>query len=186
MTITTRSGKISDTIEEIGNINWQLLTHTTATPQARFDTLYETIKEIQNNCQPLKTTKLKNDEAWMTPRIKDEIVKRQWLYKQDNMVARKKQSNFVRHLIRGRKHSYYRNLKDWWPVVNKTRGKTKNKEVSIPPDLLSKEFRKVWGGEEQPDLKEFMEPLTTHNIGLNIKPQMTIETLRKHDFTWER
>ncbi len=135
MIITTRSGKISDTIEEIGNINWELLTHTTATPQARFDTLYETIKEIQ-----------KNDEAWMTPRIKDEIVKRQRLYKQDSMVAWKKQSNFLRYLIRGRKHSYYRNLKDWWPVINKARGKTKNKEVSLPPDLLSKEFREVCGG----------------------------------------
>jgi hypothetical protein len=99
MTITTRSGKISNTIEEIGNINWQLLSHTTATPQARFDTLYETIKEIQSKC-PLKTTKLKSEEAWMTPRIKDEIVKRQRLYKQDNMVAWKKQSNFVRNLIR--------------------------------------------------------------------------------------
>jgi hypothetical protein len=87
MTMTTRSGKISDTIEKIGNINWQLLTHTTATPQACFDTLYKMIKEIQNNCQPLKTTKLKNDEAWMAPRIKDEIVKLQRLYKQGNMVA---------------------------------------------------------------------------------------------------
>jgi hypothetical protein len=61
--------RISDTIEEIGNINWQLLTNTTMTQQARLDTLYETIKEIQSNYQPLKTTKLENDEAWMTPRI---------------------------------------------------------------------------------------------------------------------
>jgi hypothetical protein len=45
-TITTRSGKISDTIEEIGNINWQLLTRTTAPSQARFDILHDTIKVI--------------------------------------------------------------------------------------------------------------------------------------------
>ncbi len=61
--------------------------------------------------------------------------------------------------------------------------KDKKKEVSIPPDFLSKEFREVWGGEEQPDLKEFKEPLTTHNIGLNITPQMTIETLGTLDAT---
>jgi hypothetical protein len=62
-TITTRSGKISDTIEEIGNIDWQLLTRTTASTQVRFDILYDTIKGIQDTCQPLKTAKLKNDEA---------------------------------------------------------------------------------------------------------------------------
>jgi hypothetical protein len=75
-TTTTRSGKIGDTIEEIRNIGWQLLTRTTASTQARFDILYDTIKDIQDTCQPLKTAKLKNNEAWMTPRIKDEIVKR--------------------------------------------------------------------------------------------------------------
>jgi hypothetical protein len=75
-TITARSGKISDTIEEIGNIDWQLLTRTTASSQARFGNLYDTIKDIQDTCQALKTAKLKNDEAWMTPRIKEEIAKR--------------------------------------------------------------------------------------------------------------
>jgi hypothetical protein len=67
--------------------------------------LYDTIKDIQDACQPLKTAKLKNDEAWMTPRIKDEITKRQKLYKLVNMVAWKKQFNRVRHLIQVRKTS---------------------------------------------------------------------------------
>ena len=53
----------------------------------------------------MKTAKLKNDEAWMTPRIKDEITKRQKLYKLVNMVAWKKQFNRVRHLIQVRKTS---------------------------------------------------------------------------------
>jgi hypothetical protein len=74
-TITTRSGMFSDTIEDIGSINWQLLTRTTAPTQARFDILYDTTKDT---CQPLKTAKLKNDEAW--------IAKRQKLYKLNNMV----------------------------------------------------------------------------------------------------
>ena len=104
-TITTRSGKIGNTIEEIGHINWQLLTRTTASTQARFDTLYDTIKEIENTCQPLKTAKLRNDEPWMTPRIKEEIAKRQKLYKMANMVAWKKQFNRARHLIKVRKES---------------------------------------------------------------------------------
>jgi hypothetical protein len=61
------------------------------------------------------------------------------------------------------------------------------------------------GVERQPDLKEFKEPLTTNDIGLNITPQITIDTLgtsdatksvgpdelnnrvlKKPDFTWER
>ncbi len=54
--------------------------------QARFDILYDTMKDIQDTCQPLETAKLKNDEAWMTPRIKNETAKRQKLYKLNNMV----------------------------------------------------------------------------------------------------
>jgi hypothetical protein len=57
MTIT-RSGKISDTFEEVGNINWQLLTHTTATPQARFDTL---IRDDQGDPEQLPT--VENNQA---------------------------------------------------------------------------------------------------------------------------
>ncbi len=113
----------------------------------------------------------------MTPRIKDKIAKRQKLYKLKNMVKWKKQFNRVRHMIQVRKTSYYRNLKDWWPVVNQARGKIKTKEVILTPNLLSKEFHDVWGGGEQPDLKEFKEPLTTNDIGLNITPQITIDTL---------
>jgi hypothetical protein len=55
---------------------------------------------------------------------------------------------------------------------------TKNNEVTIVPNLLSKEFHGV-SGEDQPDLKEFKEPLTTNNI----TPQMTIETLGTLDAT---
>jgi hypothetical protein len=91
----------------------------------------------------------------MTPRIKDEKAKRQKLCKLENMVAWKKQFNQVRFLIQVRKTSYYRNLKDWWPVVNQARGKTKNNKVTLAPNLLSKEFHDVWDGEEQPDLEEF-------------------------------
>ncbi len=69
------------------------------------------------------------------------------------LLREKGHTNRVRHLIQVRKISYYRNLKDWWPVVNQARGKTKNNEVTIVPNLLSKEFHGVWGGEEQPDLK---------------------------------
>jgi hypothetical protein len=75
-TIPTRSGKISDKIEEIGNINWQMLTRTTASTQARFDILHDTIMDIQDTCQSLKTVVLKKDEAWMNPRIKNKIAKR--------------------------------------------------------------------------------------------------------------
>jgi hypothetical protein len=125
----------------------------------------------------LKTSKLKNDKAWLTPRIKDGIAKRQKLYKLYNMVDRKKQFNRVRHLILARKTSYYRNLKIWWPVVNQARGKTKNNEVKIPPNLLSKQFHDVWVGDKQPNLREFKESLTKHDISLNVTTQIAIETL---------
>jgi hypothetical protein len=78
----TRSGKISDTIGEIGNIAWQLLISTTASPQARFDILYDIIKDIQDTCQPLKTAKLKNDEN--NSAYYDGIAKRQKLFKLNN------------------------------------------------------------------------------------------------------
>jgi hypothetical protein len=52
-----------DTIDEIRNVDWRLLTRATASTQVRFDILYDTIMEIQDACQPLKTAKLKNDEA---------------------------------------------------------------------------------------------------------------------------
>ncbi len=82
------------------------------------------------------------------------------------------------------KHPIYRNLcKDWWPVVNQARGKTKNNEVAIAPNLLRKEFHGICGGGEQPDLKEFKEQLTTNYIGLNITLQITINTLGTLDAT---
>ncbi len=92
--------------KNIGNIDWQLLTRTTTSTQARFDILYDTIKDIQDTCQPLKTAKLKNDEAWMTPRIKDEIAECQKLYKL-NIVEWKKRFNRVRHLSKEHREGHF-------------------------------------------------------------------------------
>ena len=71
-------------------------------------------------------------------------------------------------MIEVRKRSYYKNLKEWWPVINKARDKHNNEE-----------FHDIWGGDEQPRLERFKQNLDETDIGLIIAPQIVIEILGK-------
>jgi hypothetical protein len=42
-------------------------------------------------------------------------------------------------------------------LIPSERQEAKNNELTIPPNLLSKEFHVDWGVEEQPDLREFKD-----------------------------
>lgn len=79
--IQIRSGKLSDTIHEIGNINWRELILTNIDVQSKFNIFYDTINNISDVCQPIKSMKLKGDQLWMTDEIKTEINIRQKLLK---------------------------------------------------------------------------------------------------------
>ena len=50
--------------------------------QSNFDRFYETIKNAEDFCQPIKMRKINIDKPWMTIEIKDLIKKRQKLYMQ--------------------------------------------------------------------------------------------------------
>ena len=62
-----RAGKITDTVEQIGNINWRLLIASKEhSVQGKFDIFYDTITDILDTCQPWRTAKRKGDKPWMT------------------------------------------------------------------------------------------------------------------------
>jgi hypothetical protein len=134
--IVTRGGKIADTIEQIGNIEWDDLINLNVPPQSKFDAFYDTLNAIQDTCHPLKTVKIKNDQPWMTTHIKNLITERQKLFhntKNDDNKKWKKMANIIRHQIRKRKKSYYNRFKNrdskiWWKTVNELNGETTNKE----------------------------------------------------------
>jgi hypothetical protein len=97
MTITTRSGKISDTIEEIGKPAISHPHH--GYPASAFRHL---IRDDKGDPEQLPT--VENNQAEKRRGMDDSTYlgrNSQRLYKQDNMVAWKKRSDFVHHLIRG-------------------------------------------------------------------------------------
>ena len=61
-----RTGKLEDTVEEIGSINWNLLIKSKDhTLQEKFNIFYDTIIEVLYTCQPKKRSKIRNDQPWM-------------------------------------------------------------------------------------------------------------------------
>ena len=87
--ILTRGGKIADTIEQIGNIEWDDLIKLNVPPQTKFDAFYA----IQDTCQPLKIVKFKNDQPWMTTHFKNLITERQKLFHNNKNDEQKMEEN---------------------------------------------------------------------------------------------
>ena len=97
--ISLRTGKLSNTIEEIGKIKWQELIIVQTDLQSKINIFYETIKDIYDICQPIKKVKVKWDQAWMSPEIKNEIKLRQRYFKQNKLLEWKEQRNKVNNMI---------------------------------------------------------------------------------------
>ena len=151
--INSRTGKISDTVEQLEYIEWSALINIEAydhpSYQAKFDIFYDTVHQIQDTCQPTTTTVLRNDQPWMTPFIKEQILQRNKLYRQNKMDEYKSMAKTVSNHIKRRQQIYYKRLsnkdgKKFWGIVNDTRGtgkcKTK-KECRVTPDEFSKYCR---------------------------------------------
>jgi hypothetical protein len=77
---TARSGKYSESIDIIKSIPWNQIVETKVeNPQIKYDSFNNTINEILDTCQPIKTITITNDQPWMTSDIKQLIATRQQL-----------------------------------------------------------------------------------------------------------
>lgn len=177
--IITRKGNIDDSVEEIGNVDWQkLIESKDITTSSKFTIFYDTINEIVDKCQPLKTTKLNNDPKWMTDNIKSAVAHRQKLYAQsiyDNCLSMrekykeewKKQRNKVRKLINKRKKKYYRKFTnsecDFWKEVNALKTVPTNNQLDKDTiNKLNTIFHQIWDEETQPNLSKFITKNNQH------------------------
>lgn len=167
-----RSGKVADTVNVLRNANWDHTAQLAPTdPQLAIDTLYGIITEAQDNCQPLKRLKLRNDQPWMTLSIKNMIAERQKLFRAGNRPAYAAMATKVNRAIHARKRLYYKrtypaNNTKWWSFVNNTRNDQQTFAADqLLADTLNTGFHNVWGGATQPDLSEY--------ININAAPPRT-------------
>lgn len=59
-TIKRRTGRMEDTVMEIGNIRWELLMNAKdLDTQTKVNIFYDTVNEITDTCQPLKTARVR-------------------------------------------------------------------------------------------------------------------------------
>ena len=122
--VQIRTGRLEDTIEEIGNIDWtRLIALNENEDQRKFDIFYETVEEINNVCQPLKTVKINADQKWMTTEIKKEIEIRQRFHFEKKEIEWKFQVKKVKKMIKKRKRAYTRDSR----IKMSTGGKRYNK-----------------------------------------------------------
>ena len=122
--ILKRTGKISDTVEEIGNINWSLLINSNKhSTEDKFNIFYETVYDIMDVCQPLKKSRIKSDQPWMTEELKALIIKRKKLFKKNHDEKWKHLCNKIKYKINQCKKNYYKKFTnkdtDWWKEVKK-------------------------------------------------------------------
>ena len=93
-----------------------------------FNIFYETVKDVIDTCQPLKTARLKGDQKWMTIEIKTEIKQRQKLWHRRKYDEWKMQANKVTKIIKKRKRSYYKRFTNmntnWWDEVRESNSTT--------------------------------------------------------------
>ena len=185
--ITTRTGKIEDTLDCIEEVDWNNIIDLDTTPQIKFNAFYDTINMIQNKCQPMKLTKLKNDQQWMTPHIKSLIQQRQVLYKNNQIDEWLTTAKQVKKLINKRKKAFYSNFKNkdsktWWKTVQQVSGKTTKPQVTThTAKELNKGFHAVWNDSKQPDISIFIIPPNNQNEPPNITPEMINEELQRLD-----
>ena len=152
-----RAGLIGETVEQLGNIDWQqLISSKHHTAQAKFDVFYDTVKDVLDTCQPWRTSRRKGDKPWVTDELKSEIAIRQRLYHQQQHAEWKAQSNKVAHMIRKLKRAAHRKLanatSNWWREVNELRSApTKHNGNQKECDELNRYFSSIW--EEQQTAK---------------------------------
>ena len=150
VTVTFRSGKIEDTVEELGNIEWKHLINSTEHDlQTKFNIFYETVKDVLDTCQPMRTARLKGDQKWMTVEIKKEIKHRQKLWHRKMYDEWKVQANKVTKMIKKRKRSYYKRFTNkntnWWDEVNQIREPRQTNSISEDMTIkLNNYFHSVW------------------------------------------
>ena len=122
-----RTGKLASTVEQLGNINWQLLIVSKEhSVQAKFDIFYATVINVLDTCQPWRKSKRKGDKPWMTDQIKAEIAIRQRLLHQEKEDKWRVQRNKVQNMIRKRKRAWYQQLtcNNAWKAVNEYRAQS--------------------------------------------------------------
>jgi len=189
--ITTRTGKIEETVEEIGNIEWgEIIKLNDQQPQTKFDVFYDTLNAIQNTCQPIKTITIKNDQPWMTPYIKRLIQQRQKLHRDQKHNEWYKMAKIIRHQIKKRKKIYYNRFKNkdsktWWKIVNEVNGReTKHQKIELTAEQLNNGFHQVWNGQAKPDISSFIKPpqkQDTKTKTFRITEDMILDELGKLD-----
>ena len=179
VTVTYRTGKIEDTVEELGNIEWKRLINSTSHGlQAKFNIFYETVKDVIDTCQPLKTARLKGDQKWMTIEIKTEIKQRQKLWHRRKYDEWKMQANKVTKMIKKRKRSYYKRFTNmntnWWDEVNQLREPHQTNSISEDMTIkLNNYFHSLWSNKEN----KIKNSTTTNSCIINTKPKGHIRLL---------
>jgi len=170
--IQIRTGRLSDTVQEIREINWTALGvsernfynrprhNAIENIQMAFDTTYSAVLAAQDICQPYKTVTVVNDKEWMTPDIKKAIVDKQRLFRRNKLVEWKLATTKLRSIIWNRKKAFYNNLEigkvDWWRHVNKARAPTQATANTDLVNELSEGFYSVWSGSKQPSIDRFI------------------------------
>ena len=155
VTVQFRSGKIEDTVEELGNIEWKHLIESAEHDlQTKFNIFYETVKDVIDTCQPIRTARLKGDQKWMTVEIKKEIKQRQKLWHRKMYEEWKLQANKVTKMIKRRKRSYYKRFSNknpnWWDEANRIREPQRANSISEDMTIkLNNYFHSVWSNDTE-------------------------------------
>ena len=184
-----RTGKIKDTVAQIRTANWDFIRQNNTDLQSNFDYFYQTIKNAEDFCQPIKMKKTNIDKPWMTIEIKDMIKIRQKLYQQATVqksVELTKYNEFAKKVsaeITKRKWQYNKaktlSKPNWWKEIKDMNSvKTINLIDLKKASMINQGFRDVWVDQKQPDLTSFInkncdkpkEPIfTIQNVGLFLK-----------------
>ena len=141
-----------DFLDKIGRIDWNDIVNS-GTVDTAAELFSKNIMDIGKTCMPVKTIKVKNNDApWITQEIKKLIKKKQnihafakalksvWSW---NLFRRTR--NRLTDLIRDRKEEYQRDLEnrinsqnsfgtnDWWKIVNNFFNRQRVSDSEIPP-----------------------------------------------------
>jgi hypothetical protein len=150
-------------VTEIGNIKWNLLINAKdLDTQTKTDIFYDTVNDIIDTCQPLKTSRIRGDQPWMTPQIKEEMAIRQRLYHANKSEEWKKQASKVRKMIKKRKRKYYQRYERgdpiWWDEVKIIKGeKNKSNEMNQEKcEKLNEYFHSVWENTQKSQLSNHL------------------------------
>lgn len=179
---------------KLGETNWREL----LSPTKNVDTMVNDITSTILNCAketiPRKTIKInKHDKPWMTYAIKQQMKKRDKLFKkaslsntQEDFMTFKKKRNEVTNLIRKTKQTFKDKAiqditdspteKDWWRLVKKfIHPKATSRDI---PPLLSDTGVASYDKEKATVLNDFFSSITKTNDADFVAPP--IENLNNH------